>query len=428
MPMSELRVGAGDAKPGYKLTVVGEIPDQWRIVTIHEACDLVVDCKNRTPPFVEASDFAVVRTPNVRNGQFILDDLLFTDEASYRRWTARAVPQAGDIMLTREAPLGEVCAVPTDRKVCLGQRMMLLRPSKTAVNSEYVRWALLSKPVRTNLLSKVGGSTVGHAKVDDVRFLELPLPPLPEQQAIAAALSDVDALIGALDRLIAKKRDLKQAAMQQLLTGQTRLPGFSGKWDTATLGAISAFITKGATPTTYGFRWEQNGIYFLRSECVGESGLDLTESMRISSAAHAVLRRSSVQPGDVLITITGNVGRVVLLGEECGGTANINQHIARIRINTPRANALFLFHQLSQPRIRHYYSTITTGQAYPQISLLQVRDTVVDLPSPQEQVAIADVLSAMDVELAELRQRLDKTRKLKQGMMQELLTGRIRLI
>jgi type I restriction enzyme S subunit len=102
----------------------------------------------------------------------------------------------------------------------------------------------------------------------------VPVATNAEQRAIAGVLGDVDALLGALDRLIAKKRDLKQAAMQQLLTGQTRLPGFNGMWGRGRLEGLSAFITKGSTPTTYGHSWQTHGVLFLRSECVSETGLD----------------------------------------------------------------------------------------------------------------------------------------------------------
>jgi type I restriction enzyme S subunit len=215
--------------------------------------------------------------------------------------------------------------------------------------------------------------------------------------------------------------------MQQLLTGQTRLPRFSGKWEREKLKALSSFITKGSTPTTYGFGWEKDGILFLRSECVSETGLDLSQSMFISEAAHATLRRSEICDGDILLTITGNVGRAIYLhGLAC--KANINQHIARIRIVSSRAETGFVYHVLAQPQMRRYYNSITTGQAYPQISLQQVRETQVPLPSPDEQRAITATLSDMDAELTALERRRDKTRLLKQGMMQELLTGRTRLV
>jgi len=211
---------------GYKQTEVGVIPEDWGVVTAEDICELVVDCKNRTPPVVDSSDFAVVRTPNVRNGRFVYEDLRFTDEQSFQEWTARAVPQQGDILITREAPLGEVCLVPDGMKVCLGQRMMLYRPDLNKTTSTFFLYALMAPEVQNCLFKQIGGSTVGHAKVNDIKTLEVPLPPLPEQHAIAQTLSDVDALIAALDQLIAKQRHLKTATMQQLLTGKKRLPGF----------------------------------------------------------------------------------------------------------------------------------------------------------------------------------------------------------
>ena len=166
---------------------------------------------------------------------------------------------------------------------------------------------------------------------------------------------------------------------------------------------------------------------FLRSECVAENGLDLTQSMFISEEANQVLRRSEIRPGDLLITITGNVGRIVFL-EYKFGTGNINQHIARIRINSDEVDSRYIFYHLSQPELREYFNSITTGQAYPQISLKQVRETIIPMPTKKEQSAIAALLTVIDSEVAVFEAERDKARAIKQGMMQELLTGRIRLI
>jgi len=292
-------------------------------------------------------------------------------------------------------------------------RVLVLDPKRDIAGSFF------SEVINSRVRFAIESTGVPQLTAPQVSTYRLPVPPLPEQRAIAGALSDVDALIGALDQLIAKKRDLKQAAMQQLLTGQ--------HWKPTALRRISAFITKGATPTTYGFGWREEGILFLRSECVSERGLDLSESMFIAPEAHESLKRSEVKAGDILMTITGNVGRVVRL-EADFEVGNINQHIARIRITDEDTEPQFIFHFLSQPSVRKDYGLITTGQAYPQISLKQVRETTVPLPSFAEQTAIAAVLSDMDAEIAALEARRDKTRALKQGMMQELLTGRIRLL
>lgn len=149
--------------------------------------------------------------------------------------------------------------------------------------------------------------------------------------------------------------------------------------------------------------------------------------MFISEEAHRATKRSEVTGGDILITITGNVGRIVRLPSDFG-QANINQHIARIRITQIGADPDFVFHQLSRPEYLKHFNAIVTGQAYPQISLQQVREAEVQFPEMREQQAIATVLSDMDAEIQTLESRLTKARAIKEGMMQNLLTGRVRLV
>jgi type I restriction enzyme S subunit len=207
---------------------------------------------------------------------------------------------------------------------------------------------------------------------------------------------------------------------------QTEVGVIPEDWRVSTLSALSAFITKGATPTTYGFKWESSGVLFLRSECVAETGLDLSQSMFISDAAHDSLRRSAVKEGDLLVAITGYVGRVVVF--EGTADANINQHIARVRITSPLASSRFVYHYLSLPQARSRFNAITTGQVYPQVSLKQVRDAEIPLPrSRAEQEAIAEALSDTDAHIESLEELLAKKRELKQGATEELLTGKTRL-
>ncbi len=197
------------------------------------------------------------------------------------------------------------------------------------------------------------------------------------------------------------------------------------EWERVNLASLSAFITKGTTPTTYGFKWEPSGVLFLRSECVSDHGLDLTQSMFISTAAHNALHRSQVLPSDLLVTITGNVGRVVIF--EGADAANLNQHIARVRITVPQAYPRFVYHWLSQESVRRHFISITTGQAYPQISLVQVRNVEIPLPSLSEQHAIAAALDDVDALLTGLDRLIAKKRDIKQAAMQQLLTGQTRL-
>ena len=424
---------------GYKQTEAGVIPEEWEVSSV--GCEFDI----KLGKMLDAEKNVGVPKPYLGNKAVQWDRIDIRDlpmvpmsRADIERFRLRK----GDLLVCEGGEVGRAAIWEAPLEECYYQKALhRLRPTR-GFNVKVMAALLRQWSDHGQLTNYVTQTSIAHLPRE--KFMEVPMliPPPPEQRAIAEALSDVDGLLGALERLIAKKRDLKQAAMQQLLTGQTRLPGFGSRkaprhhsvfgafpidWELLPLSQVSAFITKGSTPTTYGFDWVSSGVLFLRSECVSERGLDLSESMFVSSLAHQLLRRSEVKPNDILMTITGNVGRVVHLNDNFP-PSNINQHIARIRITDNRVASAFVFHFLSQPLVRKYYNQITTGQAYPQISLTQVRDTVLPMPSLAEQTAIAAVLKDMDAELTGLVQRREKTRTLKQGMMQELLTGRTRLV
>jgi len=221
-----------------------------------------------------------------------------------------------------------------------------------------------------------------------------------EQHAIAAALSDVDALLAKLDQLITKKRDLKQASMQQLLTGQTRLPGFSGEWEVRRLGQVSPLqrgfdlpnpqLRPGPYPVVY-----SNGV------------LNFHDSFMV------------VGPG-VVTGRSGTIGKVHFV-EDNFWPHNTSLWITSFKGNSP----IFVFYLLTSLGIEKY----ATGSGVPTLNRNDVHAQQVRVPATiAEQTAIATILSDMDTELAALEARRDKTRALKQGMMQELLTGRIRLV
>lgn len=389
------------ATPAYKQTEVGMIPEDWDVTHIAEVATTVSSGTSRANS--DFGDFPVYGSTGI---------IGHCDRPQYAGraiLVARVGANAGKLALVDGAygVTDNTIIVRLNDSCCL----------------EYF-WRQLDAK-RLNSLAFGSGQPL--VTGSQLKVLPIPLPAPAEQQAIAEALSDADALIESLEQLLTKKRQIKQGAMQELLTGQKRLLGFSEVWESRTIESFSAFVTKGATPTTYGFNWQDDGVLFLRSECVSADGLDLSQSMFISGAAHAALKRGEVRAGDLLMTITGNVGRVVCLPDGFG-VANINQHIARIRISVADVSSEFVFHFLSQAEIRAKYSLITTGQAYPQISLKQVRETLLPIPCFQEQTAIATILSDMDAEIAALETKLTKARNLKQGMMQELLTGRIRLV
>jgi type I restriction enzyme, S subunit len=412
-----------EVKPGCKQTEIGFLPEDWCLTSVSDLCEIVVDCKNRTPPVIEGGDYAVVRTPNVRAGKFVREELRFTDVESYRQWTARAAPQVGDVLITREAPLGEVCLVPSDLKVCLGQRMMMYRPDSEKTTSRFLLYALTSESVQANLLKKIGGSTVGHAKVDDIRFLQIPLPPTKsEQETIAEALGDADALVENLEHLVEKKRKVKLGAMQELLTGRKRLQGFTKEWNIRPLREVCRLIVDG---THFTPRYVESGVPFYSVENVTAN--DFIDTKFISQAEHTQLcKRCRPEKGDILLTRIGSIGDTKLIDWDV--KASIYVSLALLKVDQSLDPRYLYCYSKSQQFRRDMEDRSLMNASPKKINMGAIGDVPVPVPSVLEQAAIATILTDMDDELVALDSKLSSFRQVRQGMMQELLTGRIRLV
>jgi type I restriction enzyme S subunit len=260
------------------------------------------------------------------------------------------------------------------------------------------------------LANYVTQTSIAHLPREKFIEVPIPLPPLPEQRAIAEALSDVDALLGGLDRLIAKKRDLKQAAMQQLLTGQTRLPSFHGDWEVKSVAELEKL----------------KAVRLSRGKVISKKDIE-------NNRGEFPIYSSSVINGGLF----GCYGEYMFDEElitwsvDGGGDFfhrpkhkfSVTNVCGFIRVDTSQISYRFLslqFQLLHSSKCFDYQS-----KAHPSVVRKEYQ---VRLPPLPEQTAIAAVLSDMDAELAALEVRRDKTRALKQGMMQELLTGRIRLV
>jgi type I restriction enzyme S subunit len=234
--------------------------------------------------------------------------------------------------------------------------------------------------------------------------------------------------MGELDKLIAKKRDIKQATMQQLLTGKKRLAGFSGEWEVKRLGEESELITKGTTPTSLGKNFTDSGINFIKIESLESNGDIIKDKVAfIDEETNNLLKRSQLKEKDILISIAGALGRVAIVAADLL-PANTNQALAIVRLKADgKIHHQFLFYYLNSLAIRKYIEAINVQAAQANLSLENVNSFLILLPCLSEQTAIATILSDMDAEISQLEARRAKTAQLKQGMMQELLTGRIRL-
>ena len=390
-----------EVKPGYKQTEVGVIPEEWETRPCSEVSErIMVGIVIRPTQYYVNNGVPAFRSANIREDGINDLDLVFISDES-NAVLAKSQTRTGDVLTVRTGYPGTSAVVHSRHEGCNCIDILITRPSKK-LDSEWLAIWINSPFGKEQVLRNQGGLAQKHFNVGDMRNLVVALPPLPEQRAIAAALSDVDGLLGGLDRLIAKKRDLKQAAMQQLLTGQTRLPGFNGKWEVKRLGEICR-ITTGKKDVNEG---NPNGQF----------------PFFTCSRSHTYSDSYSFDTEAILIAGNGEVGNLHYFKgkfEAYQRTYILSEFTAHIR---------YLWQQLNA-RLADALGLGKIGSSIPYIKKENLVDFEFNSPlDTAEQVAIAGVLTEMDGELAALEQRREKTRVLKQAMMQELLTGRTRLV
>ena len=388
-------------RPGYKQTEVGIIPEDWEVENLQNVCREpitygIVQCG----PHVR-DGVPYVRVSDMDSQELSVDGMLRTSKVIAAKF-GRSTVAAGDLVYALRGKVGEVREVTTEiAGANLTQGTARLSPGEK-VASKYLLWAMRHPGTVQQASLDAKGTTFREITLADLRNLKILVPPPPEQRAIAEALSDVDGLLAALDRLIAKKRDLKQAAMQQLLTGQTRLPGFHGEWEVKRLGDVCR-ITTGKKDVNEG---NPNGQF----------------PFFTCSRSHTFSDSYSFDIEAILIAGNGDVGNLHYF------KGKFEAYQRTYILSEFTAYIFYLWQQLSA-RLADTLGLGKIGSSIPYIKKENLIEFAFNSPqNTAEQIAIAQVLSDMDAELAALEQRRDKTRLLKQAMMQELLTGRTRLI
>jgi len=289
-------------------------------------------------------------------------------------------------------------------------------------DSMYLGYLMNHSSITCQKARMAQGDAVVHISAANLGQLQLSLPPLSEQRAIASALSDVDALISSLDKLIAKKRDVKQAAMQQLLTGRRRLPGFGGNWEHASLGSLVRVVGGGTPKTDVAEYWDGRIGWCTPSDVTACRGKYLSATAR--TITQQGLRASAAQLlpiGALLLCSRATIGEVRIAAIETCTNQGFKSLVCGDRVNN---EYLYYAILMMKPRMVEKAS----GSTFLELSKKDTESLELPLPDLDEQVAVASVLSDMDAEIEALERRRDKTRLLKQGMMQELLTGRVRLV
>ncbi|MBC6476651.1 MAG: restriction endonuclease subunit S [Hormoscilla sp. GM7CHS1pb] len=408
MSKHKLALDNSQVPEGYKKTEVGVIPEDWEVKKLLDVVDYV-DYRGKTPPKQESGIF-LVTAKNIREGFIDYESSQeYVSEVEYDKIMRRGKPKIGDVIITTEAPLGNVATVDNE-SIALAQRVIKYRARDQKLNHEYLKYYLLSNKFQKILLDNSSGTTAQGIKGSILHTLPIIIATPTEQRAIAQTLSDVDGLIAALDRAIAKKRNIKTATMQELLTGKKRLPGFNEEWQVKRLGDI-ANITMGQSPSSQYYNSK-------------EIGLPLIQGNADIKNRRAVIRNYTSEVtkkcyyGDIILSVRAPVGEVAKTNFD----ACIGRGVSAISYPND-----FLYHYLIFRESR--WSKLSKGSTFDSINSTEIKSLEIKLPVDlKEQSAIASILSDIDAEIAALEKRRAKTKAMKQGIMQELLTGKTRLI
>ncbi|WP_421302591.1 restriction endonuclease subunit S [Aeromonas veronii] len=440
---------AGKTIPaGYQQTEVGVIPNSWSIQRLANITTLIIDGTHHTPVYT-SHGVPFLRVTDIQ-GEF--DETRFKNISvfEHEQLIKRCHPQNGDLLLSKNGTIGIPRVVDWDWEFSVFVSLALIKLKRECLNVHYLEQFFRSDFLAAQLAQRSKQGTVTNLHLEEIREILVPLPPsLKEQTAIANVLSDSDALIDALEQMIAKKQAIKSATMQQLLTGRTRLPAFALRpdgtpkgykpsglgdipedWEVLSLGSFGRTI-RGVSynPNHDLFLYDSSeSIRLFRSNNIFESKIEKSELQYVSKSR--VADHQVIMVGDILICMANGskslVGKSAFYSIDDGYKYTFGAFMGVYRASD-NVNRQYVHYLMNTEWYRRYIDLVLAGSSINNLKPSHVDQISFAFPDIKEQSAIATILSDMDNELQALTQKLDKARALKQGMMQQLLTGKIRL-
>lgn len=427
---------------GYKQTELGVIPKDWNIESLNRCVrsDAPICYGILMPGQHVAGGIPVVKVKDIAGGRVDESELLLTHPSidhAYRR--SRLLP--GDILITIRGTTGRIAIVSeTLRGANITQDTARVRVGSNQV-SRFLYVALQAQAVQSQIALHTIGQAVKGINIRDVKNISIPLPPTKqEQEAIADALSDMDTLIECLEQLLAKKRLIKQGVMQELLTGRRRLSGFQvhagykhtdiglipKDWDLKSLDSIAIVTSGKRLPLGTSLTEHETPYPYIRVADMKPGTVSLNKIQYVPPEVFPAIKHYRIYKDDLFISVAGTLGIVGKIPPELNG-ANLTENADRI--TDIKCSQDYLLHLMMAPQIQNTIESLRTVGAQPKLALERIRKFSIPVPSDRrEQDAIAKTINELGEEVSTLESRVEKCRVLKQGMMQQLLTGKIRLI
>lgn len=420
-------------KKGYKQTDIGLLPNDWDIRPLVDLADkIMVGIASAATHAYRNRGVVMFRNQNIKAGYLDDADILFIAE-DYEQVFKNKRLKSGDLLTARTGYPGTTSLVPEKYEGAQSFTTLITRPRKHAISSEYLCCFINSTAGQRYFEQNQIGGGQKNVNAGSLKGLPVACPPtIDEQDSIAEALSDADVLIESLEQLLVKKRQIKQAAMQDLLTGKKRLPGFSGKWETYRFDQLFTNLRNASSSRSeLALHGEVAYVHY------GDIHIHPTAFLN-PVALQTFIARAKVRAvprlmdGDLLMADASEdtmaIGKAVEISGLNGAEAIAGLHTMALRGNKEFLADGFKGFIQYMPKVRNALVSLATGVSVYGITKSGVKAIEVTIPRPDEQTAISGILTDMDKEITLFETKLSKAQKVKQGMMQELLTGRIRLV
>lgn len=424
-----IAAAAGEVVAGYKRTEAGVIPEDWEVVSALEVCEKIQDGTHFSPR-IGGNDYFYVTSKNIRYGFLDMSTATRIDAAQHRAIYRRCDVKKGDLLLTKDgANTGNAALNTYDEELSLLSSVAFLRFRPNRYSASYFLQQVLTSRGQRQIQDAMSGNAITRLTLEKINKLRFPVPStLIEQEAIAEVLSGTDALIESLQQLLAKKRQIKQGAMQTLLSGQRRLPGFTEEWEDKRLRDVGSTFggLTGKTKADFG---SGTARYITFMSIMTNVVIDCASFERVRVLP--IESQNQVRKGDLFFNGSSETP------EEVGMCSVLIDEVKNVYLNSfcfgfrchdqNLINGKYLAYYFRSNEGRELLKSLAQGATRYNLSKTALLRVEFPCPSFEEQTAIATVLTDMDAEITALETRLGRTREIKQGMMQALLTGAIRL-
>lgn len=414
-------------KPGYKQTEIGVIPEDWDLTLLGEKTSIYRGGSPRPiQDYITDADDGInwIKIGDVqKNDKYITS----TEEKIRPEGISKSrVVQSGDFILSNSMSYGRPYILAIDG--CIHDGWLTIQNYQNHFSRDYLYYLLSSDIVLSQYLAMAAGSSVKNLNKEKVASLVVACPELAEQQRIADALSDTDELIASLEKMIAKKKAIKQGVMQDLLTGKRRLGGFDGDWKNFNLMKHSKIKARIGWQGLKKSEYLDSGYAYLVTGTDFDAGVIHWETCHfVDKARYDLDSNIQIQNDDILITKDGSLGKTAIV-KGLHSPATLNSGIFVVRPLNNAYDPLFVYYILSSFVFKDFLDKLSAGSTIVHLYQKDISKFEFMLPpTKEEQVAIASILFDLDDEINAIEQKIIKAHKIKQGMMQQLLTGKIRV-